>query len=285
MTDPSTFAADWLSLREPIDHRSRASKLDRCLHDWLSIDRTASSEIAVLDLGSGAGSNLRYLSPRLPRPQHWTLLDHDRDLLARACSTEFAPNKSRVTARCLDLTHFTDIDLARPDLVTASAWLDLVSADWIRQFTERLERWHVPVLICLSVDGRRGFLDGSGGAVDDSDDAILREAFNRHQRQPKGLGDHPALGPDALEALADLLSEHFVVERRPSDWRLSADAPEGCSLAIELLEGWASAAQAVDSSLTPLAIESWRADRRRRIERGDLGLYVGHQDLLALPRC
>ena len=56
-----TFTADWLALREPVDHRSRADDLLNVLGTWW--ETAGGSRIA--DLGSGTGSNLRYLAPRL----------------------------------------------------------------------------------------------------------------------------------------------------------------------------------------------------------------------------
>ena len=72
-----TFDADWLALREPVDHRSRAEALLAALCDaW-----RARGWSRVLDLGSGTGSNLRYLTPRFPAGQAWVLVDHDPDHL------------------------------------------------------------------------------------------------------------------------------------------------------------------------------------------------------------
>ena len=77
--DPDgVFGADWLRLREPVDHRSRAEgHLPVLAEEWR---RRGWSRI--VDLGSGTGSNARYLAPRLPGAQQWTLVDHDADLLA-----------------------------------------------------------------------------------------------------------------------------------------------------------------------------------------------------------
>jgi SAM-dependent methyltransferase len=284
MTGSAPFAADWLDLREPVDHRSRAAGLDQRLMDWLEARPPQPGPRHVLDLGSGTGSNLRYLAPRLPGPQHWTLIDNDRQLLDRARASWSETDRLRLTTRCLDLARFAEADLPRPDLVTASAWLDLVPADWVDRFVERVEAWRVPVLIALSVDGRRGFLDRSGVAIVDDADTRMQQAFNQHQRQPKGVGEQAALGPDACHALAEGLSAAFDVTLAPSDWRLPAGSPEVRSLGIELLAGWTSAAQELASGITLPDIGCWQVDRRRGIERGALGLLVGHQDLLALPR-
>lgn len=281
MSETSHFTADWLQLREPIDHRSRASTLEaRLLPALPSTDR-----LSVLDLGSGCGSNLRHLAPVIGGPQHWTLLDHDPRLLDQALRTRPDLAALSLDTRCLDLAEPAGLGLARPDLVTASAWLDLVSAEWIDQFALQLRAWKSPVLIVLSVDGRRGFVDGTGSDRDDKDDDAMRRAFNQHQRQPKGLGASPALGPDAVQAMAERLSSDFHVELAASDWLLPAGSHDAQGLGLELLDGWAEAvAESKEAAKSP-ALSAWKAERRRAIERGQLGLRVGHQDLLALPRC
>ena len=75
-----TFTADWLALREPVDHRSRAADLVAPVAEWWG----SRPGQRVLDLGSGTGSNLRYLAPRLPGEQAWTLVDRDAALLEQA---------------------------------------------------------------------------------------------------------------------------------------------------------------------------------------------------------
>jgi trans-aconitate methyltransferase len=137
MTDATHFDAGWLQLREPIDHRSRAPGLEHRLMAALA----GTARLSVLDLGSGCGSNLRHLAPRLDRPQHWTLLDHDRGLLDQARQSLPDLEGLTTTTRCLDLADPSTLDLPRPDLVTASAWLDLVSADWIDGFAACLSSW------------------------------------------------------------------------------------------------------------------------------------------------
>jgi SAM-dependent methyltransferase len=75
-----TFTSDWLALREPVDHRSRDADLVASLAKWWR----SFPSYRVLDLGSGTGSNLRYLAPRLGEQQEWTLVDRDGALLDRA---------------------------------------------------------------------------------------------------------------------------------------------------------------------------------------------------------
>src|SRR5262245_3633605 len=76
----SEFSAQWLDLREPVDHRSRNRKLERALAKHFDGWRP----ITVVDLGCGTGSNLRATAPLLGPEQHWTLVDRDALLLEAA---------------------------------------------------------------------------------------------------------------------------------------------------------------------------------------------------------
>ena len=76
----SGFSADWLSLREPADLRSR----DEELADALRTRFLQRDTVSVVDLGCGTGANLRALAPLLPETQWWTLVDYDPALLLAA---------------------------------------------------------------------------------------------------------------------------------------------------------------------------------------------------------
>ena len=69
--------ADWLALREAADFASRSERLTRQAADRL---RTL-VPVRVLDLGTGTGSNLRYLLEHLPRQQQWTVVDRNPAVL------------------------------------------------------------------------------------------------------------------------------------------------------------------------------------------------------------
>ena len=72
------FEDAWLTLREPIDHRARASALtDRLTQAW-----SAAGWSRVVDLGSGTGSNLRFLDGRLAEVEEWILVEQDPDHVA-----------------------------------------------------------------------------------------------------------------------------------------------------------------------------------------------------------
>lgn len=288
-SDAAHFAGGWLALREPVDHRSRAHELAARLRNHLQrqVDRDAawaadpllgSREAAagarlfaatLVDLGAGGGSNLRYLSGRLPHPLRWRLLDHDAGLLS---SVRGGAAGDAVDCEVMDLAALPASVLAGASVVTASALLDLVSVDWLTALCEACASVHAAVLMALSIDGRVVFSD------DDPMDASVRAWVAQDQRRDKGLG--PALGGEAPGALAMALEARgYDVLVRPSDWHLDrADA----GLARPLIDGWRVAAQRINPACAQ-AIADWAARRMNALERGNLSLTVGHLDVLGLP--
>ena len=263
-----TFTLDWLALREPVDHRSRAADLMGPLAEWWG----ARPSQRVLDLGSGTGSNLRYLAPRLPGEQEWTLVDRDATLLDQAkgaAVTVAGVAQVKCVPGELDRAGLGLVPGA--DLVTASALLDLVTHEWLEQLVATCRAAGTAALLALTWDGTMTWDDP------DPDDALVAEAVQIHQLRDKGMG--PALGPaagPAAERAFRVAGYHTWL--RPSPWRLGA--ADG-SLARALVEGWGAAASEQRPEDTPL-IRGW-AERRRATAAPGFGLEVGHVDLLALP--
>ncbi len=182
------FSAEWLALREPDDHAARSASLTRVVFDVLC----AREPLRILDLAAGTGSNLRYLNHAAlgaGRSTRWLLVDHDPALL------DLVPKAPGIETRCMDLATLDDRTIfeARA-LVTASALLDLVSADWLERLARAIGKHRLPLYAALTYDGQVTF-----EPADPFDPEMIR-AFNRHQRGDKGFG--PALGPTAAEAVA-----------------------------------------------------------------------------------
>ena len=83
----SGFSAEWLALREPFDAAARSAASIAELRAHVARG-TAAAPLAVVDLGAGAGSNLRYLAPLLGGVQRWRLADHDPKLLDAALARD-----------------------------------------------------------------------------------------------------------------------------------------------------------------------------------------------------
>jgi SAM-dependent methyltransferase len=262
------FSADWLALREPFDHRSRAPELDTRLAVWWG----AAPRRRVVDLGCGTGSNLRYLTRHLGSGAHWTLVDHDPALLSRVRP----PEGAQVQTVEADLASDVLVAIEDAELVTASALLDLVSVEWLEDVVERCARQESAALFVLSYDGSIEW------QPEDEDDDVVRVAVNAHQRRDKGLG--PALGPTAATVAEEAFRKRgYQTWLAESPWKIGAG---GEAMARALVDGWRGAALEELLEKERVDVDAW-ADRRLASVAASPGvpidLTVGHLDLLALP--
>nr|WP_294695915.1 class I SAM-dependent methyltransferase [uncultured Friedmanniella sp.] len=262
----------WLALREPADAAARSTELVQELQPRLPSDRPW----RVHDLGCGTGSMGRWLAPRLPGPQHWVLHDREVDLLAHASARTpaAAGDGSAVTVetRAGDLTRLGPLDLAGADLVTASALLDMLTADELERLVTACGDAGCPVLLTLSVVGRVTLVPP------DPADEPVAAAFNAHQRRT--AGGRRLLGPDAATAAAELFTRRGAkVLVRPSPWRLGA---ADRALVTAWFAGWTAAACEQRPELAA-ATRDYRRSRLAAASAGRLQVTVHHEDLLVLP--
>jgi SAM-dependent methyltransferase len=262
----------WLDLREPADAAARSRELVAHMRPRLP----AGGRLVIHDLGCGSGAMGRWLAPLIPRRQQWILHDRDPDLLAlaeadragAAADGSFATVETRVS----DVTRLGPDELAGASLITASALLDLLTADELAGLIRACAGARCPVLLTLSVTGCVQLRPA------DPLDSRIAAAFNAHQRRATPRG--PLLGPDAVAAAADgfrRLGANVIV--RPSPWSLGI--PDA-GLAVEWLDGWVGAACEHDPTL--LADAGHYRDRRaREADAGCLAVTVDHADLLVLP--
>jgi hypothetical protein len=271
-TEPVRASAGWLSLREAADAAARARELVEELSTGVAQDRVTE----VRDLGCGTGSMARWLAPRLPGPQHWVSYDRDAELLplAESEAPSHASDGTPVTVetRQRDITRLEPGELAGASLLTASALLDMMTAEELRRLVSTCAEPGCPVLITLSVTGRVDL------TPTDPSDQLFAEAFNKHQRRTSPAGRR--LGPDALEAAVDGFSRlGFEVLVRPSPWHLGPDQSE---LTTAWLDGWVGPACEQRPELEDLR-HSYVRRRLAELAEGRLSVTVHHQDMLARP--
>lgn len=274
----SGFSAEWLALREPVDHRSRDQALAAALAGHLATHDTPT----ILDLGCGTGSNLRATAPLLGPRQRWTLVDYDPHLLDAARDRLSAwADEARIDGNTLALSRsgkhltvtFRQADLAADldhalgdacDLVTASALFDLCSPAFIARFARALANRGACFYTTLTYDGVQTW--SPAHPADDT----MRRAFLAHQKTDKGLGS--AAGADAPDELkASLLAAGYRVREGLSSWYLGAD---DARLIDELARGFADAV-AETSAVAENVICDWRSISRA-------AAVVGHRDTFAI---
>ncbi len=166
----------WLALREAIDAASRSAAVTDAAVKAVALAVGTADSVHVLDLATGAGSNLRFLMERLPMPQHWLVADRSPLLLAhlvertaawgagRGYAVRTTPDglmlhgerlDCRVEVRQQDLGSLEEDGLFQGrHLVTASALLDLASAPWVSALAKRCRAAGTAALFTITYDGR-----------------------------------------------------------------------------------------------------------------------------------
>lgn len=264
----SGFSADWLTLREPVDQRSRSVAILESIQRYFH----GRESISVVDLASGRGSMIRALMPRLPARQIWYPVDDEPVLLRDAKLAR--TGTIRIEPRLVNLAQSIEgvLSLAA-DLVVTSAFIDLVSDSWLDRLVSGTAARSLPVCLAMSYDGH-----AACSPQHDLDAAVI-DAFGRHQRRDKGFG--PALGPTAGEAATRKFRHagyDVMVER--ADWRLDVDERD---LQAMMVAGWHAAVGEMND-LSPDALDAWHEQRRAWIAEGRATMMVGHLDIWAVPR-
>lgn len=285
------FDPHWLRSRETFDLAARDERLATRFAAALA---DAGAPLRIMDLAAGSGANFRALAPRLPGDQDWLLVDHDPRLLAaqREDIAAWAENQGwriavgdegllvdsgaavwRVRGYRLDLAcHLEALDLGKVDALVTTAFLDLVSADWLERLCRLLAQHPLPLLATLSVDGRRQWHPPHPA------DARVLAAFHRHQGGDKGFG--PSLGNTASSWLAARLAAlGYQVGEAASNWQIGPEQPA-------MLQHMLEEAVDVARESTPeerALVGEWQRQRTAQLGCRLLSLEIGHRDLLALP--
>ncbi len=259
--------SSWLALREPADFAARSAMLTRALIDTLPRDRA----LRIVDLGTGSGSNVRYLTRFAGHgfgraETDWLLVDADPVLLAEAQA-----RLPGVETRQMNLATLDAALLAGRDLVTGSALLDLVSERWLESLAAHCSDAGAAALFALNYNGE------SRCTPAEPEDEAIRALMNAHQRQnDKGFGR--ATGPDAPAIAARCFERRgYSVRRQRSDWHL---VPDDRELQRRLIEGWAEAALELAPGESSM-IRDWLARRIAHVEASRSSITVGHDDLAA----
>ena len=216
--------------------------------------------------------------------QHWHLIDLDAGLLAHAKAqlrdwADYAEvinnslvlywGEQQITVDCSQVDVNKDLAILfnkPPQLVTAAAFFDLVSEQWIAGFAQQLVQHSTPFYTVLTYDGEELWQPPYP-----EDQAVLA-AFHRHQASDKGFG--PAAGPKATTCLQQAFSlGGYEVMTAPSPWMLNAQEHPDLMLALGQGIGEA-AAHFADQA----AIASWQDALHYRRHA-----VIGHQDLFARP--
>jgi hypothetical protein len=265
-------SSDWLALREAEDARARSRTLAEAVLPLLP-----PGPITVHDLGSGTGSMTRWLAPLLPGPQTWVLHDWNAGLTRGAF--EAGPPRDRdgapvsLRSRVGELERLDGADLENASLATASALLDVLTAQEAHAIVDACVQAGAPVLLSLSVTGEVEL------QPPDPRDKLVEAAFNDHQRRE--VHGRRLLGRYAAPIVTGLFGRAGWNTRKAlTTWRLDDREPR---LLAEWFEGWVDAAEEQSSEVREVG-PAYRALRSSQLARAELSAVVYHFDLLAWPR-
>ncbi len=265
----SSFSIAWLNLREDADFAARDKTLATDVLNWLGqATDPVSPDRIIVDLGAGTGSTLRALTKLGATNIVWRLVDLDGKLLDEALRRH--GKNFLIEDYQADLNVIEELPLTGAHILSASALMDLVSADFIDGLIERISPRKTAVYAALNYDGTTSWTPAHP-----LDEKVLA-AFNQDQRRDKGFG--PALGPECTSYLQKALeNKGYQVSIKPSPWQLTA---KDQAMQNELIQGIAAAVNA-DKNVTESEIDDWKNFRLANTTEGTC--TIGHWDLLALP--
>jgi len=265
----SSFSIAWLNLREDADFAARDKTLATDVLNWLGqATDPVSPDRIIIDLGAGTGSTLRALTKLGATNIVWRLVDLDGKLLDEALRRH--GKNFLIEDYQADLNVIGELPLTGAHILSASALMDLVSADFIDGLIERISPRKTAVYAALNYDGTTSWTPAHP-----LDEKVLA-AFNQDQRRDKGFG--PALGPECTSYLQKALeNKGYRVSIKPSPWQLTA---KDQTMQNELIQGIAAAVNA-DKNVTESEIDDWKNFRLANTSEGTC--TIGHWDLLALP--
>ena len=270
------FSADWLTIREEEDIIARDSSILECVQEHLE----QATSLNILDIGSGTGATMRALFPKFKHRQIWTLLDADRKLLARSKSLNQSLVKDSTNEMHLvyfDLTKGFGYLNADYNLVTTTAFLDLVSESWIKEFVQTLKDNNL-AFYCSITPTNKIVIEPKISL----DDKIIC-AFNTHRYKDKGFGK--SLGGKVTDfTINNLNNSDFQVFQANKEWGCqNPDSGFRKAFYTYLIEGIAEAV-AETKLLESAKLEHWRITRLENIYNDQCEIWFEIVDFFAFPK-
>ena len=191
------FENSWLFQREKIDNISKSisiiNKINIVLKNY--------DKIRIIDLGTGTGSNFRYLSKKIKfKNQSWTLMDLSKSSLNEAKKTSVTNNKiQKIILKHDDLIkNIEQHNFDNYEIVTGSAFLDIMPVDWFKKFYTKNRNTKL-VYFSINYDGYFKFFPKH------KLDKDVLQLFNNDQKSKKNNKTR-AVGPDC----SNIINSWFV---------------------------------------------------------------------------
>ena len=285
--EKENFDIDWLSERYPFDAEARNKTLEAEVLAHLA----QKSEVTLVDVGAGTGSNCLYFVEQLPQNQKWFLVEKDAALkkatirrlrdYASYHKYNFERKKDTIkissVSREVTVTTINDsllnlvdlVNLKKVDLVLANAVFDLFSVNQIKELVDLITQNKLAFYHTLSYEGM------TFDPEDPFDDVFI-ETYNAHMERPQAFGK--ALGKKANALMVGLFQEKKKeVQTGESNWNI---APVDIKMHYYLLSFMENALGEMD--LAPAMqsnFDKWVQRKKELIITGRQRLAVHHLDV------
>ncbi|MDC0232982.1 class I SAM-dependent methyltransferase [Pelagibacteraceae bacterium] len=203
------FENSWLFQREKIDNLSKnifiIKKINSVLKNY--------DKIRIIDLGTGTGSNFRYLSKKIKfKNQSWTLMDLSKSSLKEAKKTIVANIKIKKIIFKHDdiIKNIQQYNFKYYDLVTGSAFLDIMPVDWFKKFYTQNKNTKL-VYFSINYDGYFKFYPKH------KLDRRVLQLFNNDQKSKKNNKTR-AVGPHCSNIINSFFSKTHKCYLFKSNW-------------------------------------------------------------------
>ncbi len=285
--EKENFDIDWLNERYPFDVEARDKALESKVVAYLA----NKSELTLVDVGAGTGSNCLYFIKQFPQNQKWYLIEQNGDLKKATIkrlkdyaayhkynferkkeTIKITAPKRKVTVTIINdslLNLATLVNLKKVDLVLANAVFDLFSSD---QMTELVNLIAANKLAFYHTLGYEGMTFEPSDPFDD----VFVDSYNTHMERPQDFGQ--ALGKKANAFMAQLFEKQdSSVETAASIWQIE---PVDIRMHYYLLNFMENALAEMD--LAPAMqqnFEKWIQRKKELIIMGQQRLIITHQDI------
>lgn len=301
---PAIEFADYLDAKYPLDERSLNVEVRQACLERMRAPRP---HLRWLDVGTGTAAMVRrLLGGGTCASLSITALDRDRSLLdiaraklaaelehsgyhtlAGSRDVEATRPHHHVSIRfsCSSLFEFEPSELARFDLITAHALMDVVP---IEAALTRFRGWLEPrgmLYMTLTYDGATALFPAYGDESFEND--LLREydaSMERRRVQGEVTGGAHA-GRRLLSALSP--TGFDTIAYGSSDWNvtpLEGRYRDRDGDVLRAMLAFMRSEGEREPAIDPASLAQWYAQRGAQIERSELGMIVHQLDMLAVPR-
>ena len=203
------FENSWLFEREKIDNLSKNKSIIKKINNSLKNH----DQIKIIDLGTGTGSNFRYLSKKIKyKNQSWTLMDISKSSLREAKKNININKKIKIITLKNDdiIKNIQKHNFTNYDLVTGSAFLDIMPHDWFKKFYQKNKNTKL-VYFSINYDGYFKFFPKH------KFDRNVLELFNNDQKSKKN-NKTKAVGPECSDIIKNYFSKTHKAYLFKSNW-------------------------------------------------------------------